>query len=136
MLIAGGVYREECVVPHWSRIFGSGGRAAAAIARQSPGSSLYSYAYRGWIDDVHDTMRAMGIDAHLQPIDEEVLFSYFHPLSVPQLHAARLTERSPLTLEGRAVLRFGFIEGDAVVNAERAVYDPQNSCEAVAFEMP
>lgn len=133
MLIAGGVYREECVVPHWSRVFGSGGRAAAAIAQQSPRSSLHAYAYHGWIDDAQDTMRALGVEAHLQPIQDEIFFSYFHPLSVPQLYADHLSMQSPLLVDGAAVLRFGFVEGDAIVGAQRAVYDPQNAREALTF---
>ena len=43
MEIAGGVYRELCCIPKWDAIFGSGGRAAAAVASLSPDSVLHTY---------------------------------------------------------------------------------------------
>ncbi|MGA9671374.1 MAG: hypothetical protein WBQ94_19335 [Terracidiphilus sp.] len=44
MHIVGGFYREICYIPPWNAVFGSGGRAAAAVSRLSPGSVLHTYA--------------------------------------------------------------------------------------------
>jgi hypothetical protein len=38
-----------------------------------------------------------------------------------------IPEEEPLLVDGKLVLRFGMIEGDAIVTAKRAVYDPQNA---------
>ncbi|RFB86860.1 hypothetical protein B5K11_27665 [Rhizobium leguminosarum bv. trifolii] len=38
-----------------------------------------------------------------------------------------------LKVEGRAALRFGFLEGDAIVNSEMAVYDPQTTGQFPPF---
>jgi len=43
MDIAGGLYRERCYIPKWDALFGSGGRAAAAISILSPGGILHTY---------------------------------------------------------------------------------------------
>lgn len=134
MIVAGGVYREECVWPNWSRIFGSGGRAAAAISRISPGSALYAYASREWAEDVRISMTNFGVDPHLVEIEADITFSYFHPLSVPVLTPHPIAHvATPHRVEGAAVLRFGFVEGDAIVKADRAVYDPQHWSEALNF---
>lgn len=131
MIVAGGSYLELCTMPEWRRIFGSGGRAAAAVGSLSPGSHLHTYACRRWARDVERSMHAFGVTASVEPIDEEISFSYFHPLSSPCLHPPRPTPQPSLQVAGDVVLRFGFVEGDAVVEAGRAVYDPQG--EAVPF---
>jgi nucleoside 2-deoxyribosyltransferase len=133
MNIVGGVYLEECVTPSWSRIFGSGGRAAAAVSVLSPGSTLVAYAARAWADDVRHSMEAFGVKASLVEIEPELCFSYFHPLSQPELHPPEFPQEPPLQVSGEAVLRFGFVEGDARIEAERAVFDPQNWAEALRF---
>jgi nucleoside 2-deoxyribosyltransferase len=133
MIVAGGVYREECQVPTWSRIFGSGGRAAAAVSTLSPGSILYAYACRDWSSDLRFTMDSFGIKAHITEIDVDISFNYFHPLSAAILKPTRPPRFDSLRVAGEAVLRFGFIEGDAIVQADRVVYDPQNWTETFGF---
>jgi nucleoside 2-deoxyribosyltransferase len=133
MIIAGGVYREECLAPAWSRIFGSGGRAAAAISELSPGSTLYAYACRDWADDARRSMEAFGVSADITEIDADICFSYFHPLSTAELTPTKLPRFPAIRADGDAALRFGFVEGDAIVQAERAVYDPQHWQETFSF---
>lgn len=133
MIIAGGVYREECVSPHWSRIFGSGGRAAAAVSCLSPGSKLISYACSEWAEDVRRSMGAFGVEADLREIEHDIAFHYFHPLSDSELYGAPDRPLPALSAEGEVVLRFGFIEGDARVTANRAIFDPQNSSDVLRF---
>lgn len=125
MIIAGGSYLETCAVPPWRRLFGSGGRAAAAVGRLSPGTQLHTYADAGWALDVERSMHAFGVTAQVRSIDRKISFSYFHPLSDALLEPADLSRQAPLTVSGAVVLRFDFVEGDAIVAASRAVYDPQ-----------
>lgn len=42
--IAGGIYYEQCMHPMWQELFGSGGRAATAIARLGGTAKLHTYA--------------------------------------------------------------------------------------------
>jgi nucleoside 2-deoxyribosyltransferase len=133
MIIAGGVYREECVSPHWSRIFGSGGRAAAAVSCLSPGSKLVSYACAEWAEDVRRSMGAFGVEADLREIENDIAFHYFHPLSDSELYGAPDESLPALSAEGEVVLRFGYVEGDVRVTADRAIFDPQNASDVLRF---
>ncbi|MCK1338634.1 carbohydrate kinase family protein [Bradyrhizobium sp. 38] len=60
----------------------------------------------------------------------EVVFSYLHPLSQPAIIPRIISQEEPLLVDGELVLRFGMVEGDAIVTAKRAVYDPQNALAA------
>ncbi len=133
MIIAGGVYREECVRPHWSRIFGSAGRAAVALSALSPDSHLVAYAYTGWAEDVRQTMHGLGVTTDLREITSDIAFHYLHPLSISELVGAADSALPPLSATGDVILRFGMVEGDAAVNGRRVVYDPQHPSAALLF---
>jgi len=126
MHIAGGLYRELCQVPAWDAVFGSGGRAAAAVSALSPGSTLYTY-----VEDFESSraisLKELGIELRLSPRPTPIVFAYFHPLSRPHIQPPpdEIARQPPIQVNGDAALRFGFLEGDAVVAARRAVYDPQ-----------
>lgn len=134
MHIAGGLYKEACLVPDWSAEFGSGGRAAAAVAGFSSGTVLHTYAtVLG--SSGQDELKRLGVELRLQPSSHGVAFAYFHPLSTPHIEPRRSTmvQHAPIELSGEAVLRFGFLEGEAIVHANRAVYDPQTSASPAMF---
>ncbi|WP_092172093.1 nucleoside 2-deoxyribosyltransferase [Bosea sp. OK403] len=133
MIIAGGLYREECIRPAWSRIFGSGGRAAAAVSKLSPGTRLLAYACEQWAEDAEHSMAAFGVTAAIHRIREDIAFHYLHPLSPAELSGAPDGRYSSLQVTGDTVLRFGFVEGDALVDAKRAIFDPQNPDETLGF---
>lgn len=133
MIVAGGLYREEVVWPHWPRIYGSGGRAAAAVSSLSPGTRLVSYAHTGWADDARASMAAFGVDTDLREIEDDIAFHYMHPLGRSELRGYSGQQLPTLSAIGDVVLRFGFVEGDAAVSARRAIYDPQNAEEVLTF---
>ncbi|MEM5471943.1 hypothetical protein WNZ14_09430 [Hoeflea sp. AS60] len=132
MLIAGGLYREICLRPAWNGLFGSGGRAALAIVGQSDSPVLHSY-----FEDADNTDLAIycdhGIKLDLSPRQSGIAFAYFHPLSKPHLEQSDLTKCQPLQVHGDVVLRFGFVEGDAIVSARRATFDPQGWRDPLGF---
>ena len=134
MQIAGGVYRELCEAPSWDAEFGSGGRAAAAVSALSPLSTLHTYAH-----DPHSrgirTLQQQGIEVRAHAAVHAVAFSYFHPLSRPHIAPAlhEVVQNQPLCVNGDTVIRFGFVEGDAVVDGSRVVYDPQTQQRAAVF---
>ena len=132
MEIAGGVYRELCCIPKWDAIFGSGGRAAAAVASLSPDSVLHTY-----FEKIPDTalINKFGISVQNSSRPTSIAFSYFHPLSTPHIEpkSSEIIKQPKIEVCGDVVLRFGFLEGDAVINARRAVYDPQTWQNPASF---
>lgn len=130
MEIVGGVYLELCEHPKWRAVFGSGGRSAAAVAHVSPGSVLHTYA--GTHDPlVWEGFSKLGIGLHLTPSENAFAFAYFHPLSVPLIvpTPSSVSRSPPIRVHGRTVLRFGMVEGEAIVKADAAIYDPQGETE-------
>lgn len=134
MHIVGGFYREQCCIPAWDAMFGSGGRAATAVSTLSPGSVLHAY-----VEDFESkgiaSIKKLGIVMRLSQRPTPIVFAYFHPLSRPHIQPPPdEIERQPIIhVSGDAVLRFGFLEGDAIVDARRAVYDPQTWRNPVSF---
>ncbi len=134
MHIAGGLYRELCEMPYWDATLGSGGRAAVAISGRFPGVELHAYASP--VD--HPTLvslRKQGIRLNISDRPSPMVFAYFHPLSAPHIQPvlSEIEHQASISVTGDSVLRFGFLEGDAVVTADRAVYDPQTWRNPVAF---
>jgi nucleoside 2-deoxyribosyltransferase len=78
-------------------------------------------------------MAALDVVAELTEIESDYAFHYFHPLSDAALNNVPETREQSLVARGDVVLRFGFVEGDAIVTAGRAVYDPQRWDEALRF---
>lgn len=134
MKIAGGFYWEQCCMPSWNTMFGSGARAAMVISLLSQGSSLHAYA-----EDCDSAsafgLKERGIELLLSQRQTGVVFSYFHPLSRPHIYPPphEIVQLPAINVTGEAVLRFGFLEGDAIVDADRAVYDPQTWRNPASF---
>lgn len=126
MHVVGGLYKELCIVPQWSATFGSGGRAAAVISSFTENVTLHTYA-----EDLSNEglifLTQLGIEVITSLRPSKIVFAYFHPLSQPyiQPNTNEIKQLKPINVSGEAVLRFGFIEGDSIVTANRAVYDPQ-----------
>jgi pfkB family carbohydrate kinase len=132
--IVGGLYRELCEIPAWNAEFGSGGRAAAALSRLAYGSTLHTYA-RDPNGSGVAALKAMGIRVQAMPSSVAVAFAYFHPLSRPYIEPPpnEIAKQPPIYVSGKTVLRFGFLEGDSVIQAERAIYDPQSATAPQPF---
>lgn len=128
MIVAGGLYLELCEVPRWQEYFGSGGRAAYALAELSPSSELHTYFPQNGSDPCARLERA-GIKVKLYPSEKAIAFSYFHPLTRPVMvpRDVEIKASDPIRIVGQNVVRFGMIEGEAIVTAHNAVYDPQTS---------
>lgn len=132
IVVVGGVYRERCATPHWDEVFGSGGRAASSLAQAKVPVELHAYA-----DSM--TSESMGARAALEvfrflPTEtaQSVTFDYLHGLDTPRISAH---QKAPaIKVKATNVVRFGMLEGDAIVSAERAVYDPQSAKSPSLFE--
>lgn len=132
--VVGGVYREYCVHPRWHDIFGSAGRAALAMATTGSPVVLHSYMSDTALGVIND--KAAWLDSfQVAPIqiDREVSFKYLHDMAEPEISGVSATLHPPLSITEERVLRFGMLEGDAVISATWAVYDPQNAQKAIPF---
>ena len=80
-------------------------------------------------------LERLGINVRRHEIETGIAFAYFHPLSRPHLEPPRsaIPTHPPISVQGNAILRFGFVEGDAVVRGNRVVYDPQTHNAPVPF---
>lgn len=134
MHIVGGLYRELCDVPAWDCTLGSGGRAALAASSLLTGVEFTTYASTA-DGSAMEALQSQGIITHVAHRSSPIVFAYFHPLSSPHIEPSRgaLARETSLSVSADAILRFGFIEGDAVVTANRAVYDPQTWRNPPAF---
>lgn len=132
MHIVGGLYHEICLRPAWNGLFGSGGRAALTIAALSSETILHSY-FEDFEHGALDLYRDNEVQLALKKSKSGVAFAYFHPLSRPHLEVNGPKEQELIKVEGDTVLRFGLVEGDAIVAAKRAILDPQGSMNAQDF---
>ncbi len=131
MQIAGGLYQESCEVTHWDALFGSGGRAAAVVASLAGKSTLHTYAAPS--NCGLSTFEDMGVCVVAYSAPTTIAFAYFHPLSQPHIQPLTIKRQAPIQVSGEVVLRFGLLEGDAVVSATRAIYDPQTHKQSNPF---
>jgi nucleoside 2-deoxyribosyltransferase len=132
--VVGGVYREYCTRPNWSQTYGSAGRAAMVLGAMHTPVTLHSYMDQAACDELHQEA-AWHPTVRINPtlIDKCVDFRYLHDLATPDICGVPQSSHAPINISGQQAIRFGMLEGDAVVHAEWAVYDPQNMGAAVPF---
>ncbi|HEY8356987.1 MAG TPA: PfkB family carbohydrate kinase [Ramlibacter sp.] len=136
MTVVGGIYKERCLHPSWNAVFGSAGRAAQAISPLVSGRKRLAAYVADRIRDEVD-MLAMLTDFELLPTPcaEPITFDYAHTLADPLITPAmwRIVPQAPILIADENVLRYGMLEGDAVVRAGTAVYDPQSAFHGTSF---
>jgi Nucleoside 2-deoxyribosyltransferase/pfkB family carbohydrate kinase len=135
--IVGGIYAERCIQPLWDAVYGSAGRAAQSVAGLVPGKvSLISYVAEPLRPQAEHLASDCGVDLVATPARYSVSFDYLHPLSVPVIRPSveRMTPHDAIRVAGEVVLRFGMLEGDAIVDAEKAIYDPQSAFGVSRFK--
>lgn len=133
--VVGGVYVERCVEPHWDDVYGSAGRAAAAISAAVPGVQLVTYRAEPLAEAFDSLENAYGLVIQGPSVRSEVAFDYFHPLATPRItpRPDAIPWNEPIRIEDEVVLRFGMLEGEAIVSAATAVYDPQSAFDPRPF---
>lgn len=138
--IIGGVYKEFCAWPAHKTIQGSGGRAALCLSQLDQDILIHLHSQIGDADekDLQGVFKfCPNCTLKLLPSDETVKFSYFHPLSEPQITPPIDPKNLPLfkPISGRVdnAVIFGMIEATPAVNCKTAVYDPQNTYNPVLF---
>lgn len=76
---------------------------------------------------------AYRLQAHTVSVPEAVSFHYLHDLGDPRIYGVPEQPAAALALQAEKVVRFGMLEGEAVVDAQWAVYDPQNQGAPESF---
>lgn len=134
--VIGGTYREICMSPEVSQFYGSGGRAATALASRT---SVRLHTAVG-PDNEREVRRlaALGGFVILQtaaPVT--VTFGYIHPLQSSQIEPVRGTfDRSTVVKVPEPVdvaLVYGMYEAGAAVTARTVVYDPQDGVAPIPY---
>jgi hypothetical protein len=125
--VVGGCYAEICFVPRWDHIYGSAGRAAAALSSLTR-VDLYTLLSSQFRTDFHLAMSVYDVTHHFVPQDCAVTFQYLHPLASPyRFIDGQLPESGSLPhVRSENILVFGMVEYDPVVHGSRVVYDPQS----------
>ena len=133
MIVAGGIYYEACTSPPTRSLLGSGGRAALALAGLTSDVTLHGFYPAKHADEAFSAVAGAGVDLHLHPAPDRIAFDYLHPLARPRIFPIPLPNAGTIEVAGRNILRFGCLEGDFRVNAEKVVYDPQSCAQPEPF---
>jgi len=127
--IAGGVYHERCIWPDWDHIYGSGGRAAASLSGHVGKITLKAYLRPQIAKLIVPYSEIYGFSVVPVATSQIVSFEYIHSLSIPAIRPipTRIKINKPYPVSDAVVLRFGMMEGSAIVDADRCVHDPQSA---------
>jgi nucleoside 2-deoxyribosyltransferase len=132
--VVGGTYRERCKEGEWRQLFGSGLRAAAAL--QYAGKvTFHTYIPPAHQPLLESMAATFGFDIAPSSSSHLIEFSYDHGLSTPLIFPPldTVSPEQPLSVSGSHVLRFGMVDGDAIVSGDMVVYDPQSAYSPKAF---
>lgn len=132
LTLIGGTYHETCHEPQppiWDELYGSGFRAVMSLTSKNLDIQFFTYADQQTEEFLHLIGSQYGFQVCVTKVTQSINFFYEHPLKSPGYYPAResfaLTER--ITCKGlENVICFGMIEGDAVIEANRVVFDPQS----------
>ncbi len=135
MKIVGGFYGERMMHPHHEASFGSGLRAAAALAKFSDGIELFTYATDAQRPELEAIANTFNVSAHVSERAQAIEFDYLHGCVSPSLYPdlRKIEKAEPIAVEGEIVVRYGMLEGSGTVDAKWAVYDPQSEVEPEPF---
>lgn len=133
--VVGGVYAERCIEPNWREVYGSAGRAAAAISGAVPGVRLATYRSNLLRDGLANLEAAFDLSLEGPEVGFAIAFDYTHSLAVPRIvpRPDAIPQQAPIKIADDVVLRFGMLEGTARISARRAVYDPQSAFDPRPF---
>lgn len=83
LTVAGGVYHEKCIWPEWDQVYGSAGRAAAAVANFVDRVRLVTHIRPDTKEMFLPYLSAYGVELQGEPSTQTISFEYFHSLSTP-----------------------------------------------------
>ncbi|GGK71841.1 PfkB family carbohydrate kinase [Rufibacter glacialis] len=132
--IIGGTYFEYCIEPHWSELYGSGLRAVHALSEKGLNINYHTFIDKSTLENLEVICSALNVSLYPKVIDQTSSFTYYHPLSHPEVFPIPPEKDSPIiAVKGDNVLLFGTIEGETKVIGDRVVYDPQSPYSPSTF---
>lgn len=133
--VAGGVYAERCIEPSWREVYGSAGRAAAALSEGIRDVRVVTYRSTALKDGLDNLTAAYGFAIEGPDVELAISFDYTHSLAVPRIapRPDAIVQQAPLLIDDEVVLRFGMLEGTARIRARKAVFDPQSAFDPRPF---
>lgn len=139
MIIVGETYYETCLEPEWDQIFGSGFRACSAILGNDKETNIDFHTFgdkeiSGILEPFSHYHKNFHVNITEIPKNPE--FQYDTPLFPPRIYPRPdilANQKNLLNVSGVDILFFGFLEGTAIVNGTRVVYDPQSPSNPIPF---
>lgn len=134
--VFGGSYLEICMSPEVSQFYGSGGRAATALAART--TVRFHTPVGPGNERAACRLAALGgFDLAMTPAPVGVTFGYIHPLQSSQITPVRGTfDRNTVVTVVDPVetaLVFGMYEAAASVTARTLIYDPQDGVMPIPY---
>lgn len=133
IVVAGGLYGEKCNYPNVDELFGSGGRASIAIARAGHAVEWHYYCPNELFGEAKLTLAWPNLVHVHHESKEQVNFHYWHSVCRPIYYPRMIHQAQPFQISAEKVLRFGMMEGNAIVQAQFCVFDPQSHYDPEAF---
>lgn len=134
MSVVGGVYHEVCLRPGYHDVYGSAGRAVSALSHLDVPVILYTYADTDTADLLRERAIHEGFGLNIQAASNPIYFTYDQGLAEPKIYGVPDDKLTPQVVKDTNILRYGMLEGTAVIDAEYAVYDPQNVLKPEKFD--
>ncbi|WP_445682727.1 PfkB family carbohydrate kinase [Radicibacter daui] len=133
--IGGGVYQERCIEPYWDDVYGSAGRAAAALSGFGCSIRLYTYRALPLLSGIDNLTAAFGTEVVGPEVPSGVEFEYVHSLGTPRItpRPDAIHREPAIEVSGDVILRFGMLEGSIKASGRRVVYDPQSAFDPRPF---
>lgn len=135
MKVVGGFYGERMMHPAHDALYGSGLRAAAALSELCGEIEFFTYVAPKQEAELNAIGDTFGLRTFANHRKHSIEFDYLHGCVSPELIPdLRTIERcEAISVTGDIVVRFGMLEGSAVVNAEWAIFDPQTEVDPEIF---
>ena len=133
--VVGGSYYERCLSPAVRQFYGSGGRAAAALAGRLKDVVLHTYQSDAAAPDLKRLAALSEFQVHTHQSFRPIKFDYVHPLQSPRISPPPqlIRQSDPFSVRGDLVLSFGMLEGAPEVHGRVVVYDPQDGLTPRSF---
>lgn len=138
--VVGGCYREICHWPAYDEVHGSAGRAAQVIAQlsQRQGTHLHSMLDPLLNEQLQTHFAYLNCDYNLREAEFTPTFEYSHPLARPKFYPDKqqlaVLQQPVIEVSEENVVLFGMLEASPQIQAQNAVYDPQNVESPVFFQ--
>lgn len=131
--VVGGVYEEYCERPYWNEIYGSAGRAVEALNMLHCKTELYTYMTEQTKSVIIKRCALADVSSTIKPTitNQLIKFDYLYGLDDPNI--SPVIRQQQIVVEANNVLLFGMIEGEAVITADKVVYDPQSTSNPKIF---